>query len=75
MIGSFAYNVTMSLGAGAARPTLCASAIRSATRTVDRHARIVHGGPAYSGPDQATSRRADWLLPASYPVVVWLVPG
>lgn len=73
VIGSFAYNVTMSLGAGAlARPL-----------------RIAHAGQLHGPwiavlaclaavlllalPSRRLSRPAGWLLLASYPLVAWLV--
>ena len=73
VIGSFAYNVTMSLGAGAlARPLHIADAAQLHGPWLAMLASLA-AVLAIATPSKRLSRHAGWLLLASYPLIAWLV--
>jgi cation:H+ antiporter len=72
VIGSFAYNVTMSLGAGAvARPLRISDAAQLHVPWLAMLGCLA-AVLLLSMPGRRLSRRAGWVLLAGYPVVAWL---
>ncbi len=75
VIGSFAYNVTMSLGAGAlVRPLRLTNPVQLHGPWIAMLASLTVI-LLIAAPARRLPKRAGWLLLTSYPVVAWLVLG
>jgi cation:H+ antiporter len=75
VIGSFAYNVTMSLGAGAlVRPLHITDPVQLHGPWIAMLASLT-AVLLIAAPTRRLPRQAGWLLLAAYPVVAWLVLG